>query len=206
MFSKPMWVYLVHLFILSPVLIYIGYKNGLTNQPISAGNWIFSFLFWIGIIALLLHGWLLVKDLWQIYKKQKVFSINDKHMWVNVLHVFIVAPILIVIGSRNSKITKSLPPRHWTFDMLLAIGVMMFVWHGLMAYKLWKAGGAFTKSVSYNSNKVQNGGGNTTDKNLSYIQERRNKMRNGIMIKGGYKIDKIENNVDQYFHPEYREI
>jgi hypothetical protein len=31
-------------------------------------------------------------------------------------------------------------------------------------------------------------------------------MRNGIMIKGGYKIDKIENNVDQYFHPEYREI
>ena len=205
-----MWVYFIHLFILAPVLIYIGYMNGLTNKPISAGNWIFKFIYFIGVVALLWHGWLLGKDLWQIYKKQKVFSINDKHMWVNVLHVFIVAPILIVIGSRNSKITKSLPPKHWIFDMLLAIGVMMFVWHGLMAYKLWKAGGAFIKSVPMNGNKMlggeqkqQNNGMN--ENRMMNLNSNRNYSR-GVFIKGGYKIDKIENNVGEYFQPNFREI
>ena len=73
---------LFHLLIVVPVLLFIGFQRASTPQ------WLYMSLLGIGGVVLLYHG---IKFIVR-YQKQSSYT------WVNAIHVFIVAPLLLYIG------------------------------------------------------------------------------------------------------------
>lgn len=93
-----------HIIVVVPFLLYVAIVRG-QLMP-----WIFSVLSGLGIIILVYHG----------YKTFIKWKANSPSLWVNAIHLFAIAPLLIFIGSKGYD-----TPR-WAFELLalLAFGAL----------------------------------------------------------------------------------
>jgi hypothetical protein len=80
-----------HIFLVVPFLGYIFVNRAATP------NWLYNLLFCVGIFVLLYH----------LYKSILKFTTTSKSMWVNIIHVVLVAPLLIYIGYNEKKTPRA---------------------------------------------------------------------------------------------------
>jgi hypothetical protein len=104
--KKEFIVHLFHIIIIGALFLYVGiYK---TKIP-----WFFyTLLLILGIFILLYHS----------YKVFLALS-HGKNPWVNYIHIFIIAPVLIYIGLNKEK-----TPRFY-FEILLMLGFASIGYH-----------------------------------------------------------------------------
>ena len=100
-------VHLFHILIVGGLFLYVGMNR--ENIPKS----LFNVLFYLGIFIILYH----------LYKAYGYLKI-DKGIWVNLIHIFIVGPLLIYIGYNGEKTTRKF------FEILLMLGFASIGYHG----------------------------------------------------------------------------
>lgn len=101
-------IHLLHVFIIGGLFLYVG----LTRNAIP--QWLFSVLLGLGGIILVYH----------IYKAY-VRIANNTTPWVNLIHIFGVAPLLMYIGYHREK-----TPRYM-YEFLLLFAFASIGYHGL---------------------------------------------------------------------------
>ena len=82
---------LFHIFIVVPFFMYIFVQRGATPE------YIYNILFFVGLFILVYHT----------YKSLLRYSTNSLSLWINLIHVFIIAPLSIYIGYYGKKTNRS---------------------------------------------------------------------------------------------------
>jgi len=100
------FVHLFHILIVGGLFIYVGINRDKIYKPIFTG------LLYLGLLIILYH-------LYKIYGYIK----QGKGIWVNLIHVFIVGPLLIYIGFNGEKTTRKF------FELLLMLGFASIGYH-----------------------------------------------------------------------------
>ena len=96
-----------HIAIISPALLYVAIMRGQLSP------WIFSLLSGVAIIMFVYHG----------YKAFIKWKAQSPSLWINLFHVFLVAPLLLFIGSKGYD-----TPR-WAFELLAMLGFAALGYH-----------------------------------------------------------------------------
>ena len=99
-------VHLFHIFIVGGLFLYVGINREKIYKPL------FSVLFYLGFLIIIYH-------LYKIYGYLKA----NKGIWVNLIHVFIVGPLLIYIGYNGEKTARKF------FELLLMLGFAAIGYH-----------------------------------------------------------------------------
>ena len=99
-------VHLFHILIVGSLFLYVGINREKIYKPL------FSVLFFLGLVIIFYH-------LYKIYGYLKV----GKSIWVNLIHVFIVGPLLVYIGYYGEKTTRKF------FEILLMLGFASIGYH-----------------------------------------------------------------------------
>ena len=110
--DSHMLVYIFHIIIVGSLFIYVG----ITKDKIP--SIMYSILFYLGIIVFLYH----------IYKVYSYIKIG-KGYWVNLIHIFIVGPLLIYIGYNREKTQRLF------YEILLMLGFAAIGYHGYYLVK-----------------------------------------------------------------------
>ena len=84
-------VALFHIFIVVPFFMYIFIQRAATPE------YIYNILFFVGLFILVYHT----------YKGLLRFSTRSLSLWINLIHVFIIAPLSIYIGYYGKKTNRS---------------------------------------------------------------------------------------------------
>ena len=105
---------ITHLLFVVPLLLFVGFKRAATPP------WLYMAIFAIGAIIIVYHGFKLIIRL----------RTNSGYIWVNILHILIVAPLLLYIGY-NKKNT----PR-FAYELLLMLGFAAAGYHIFSLVKL----------------------------------------------------------------------
>ena len=113
--NKITLVHLFHILIVGSLFLYVGIQK--TNIP----SWLYTVLFYLGFFLILYHG----------YKTYSKLS-SGKNPWINLFHIFIVAPVLIYIGANNIK-TPS-----FVYQILLMLAFTVIGYHGYYLFMDWK--------------------------------------------------------------------
>jgi hypothetical protein len=100
-------VHLFHIIIVGGLFIYVGINREKNSKTL------FSILLGLGIIIVFYH-------LFKVYKYLK----EGKGIWVNLIHIFIVGPLLIYIGYNKDKTQRLY------FEILLMLGFASIGYHG----------------------------------------------------------------------------
>ena len=98
---------LFHIFAVVPFFLYVAFNRA------AIPNAIFTALLVLGIGIGLYHG----------YKALRRYQLQSPYLWVNLIHVFYVAPLLIYIGY-NEKMT----PRP-AYELLAMVGFAALGYH-----------------------------------------------------------------------------
>ena len=98
---------ILHIAVIAPALLYVAIMRGQLSP------WIFSLLSGVAIIMLLYHG----------YKAFIKWKAQSPSLWVNLLHILLVAPLLLYIGSNGYD-----TPR-WAFELLAMLGFSALGYH-----------------------------------------------------------------------------
>ena len=93
-----------HIIFVVPLLLFIGFHRA--NTP----SWLYMALFAIAMIVLLYHG---------VKAVMKFFS-QSPSLWINVIHVLLIAPLLLYIGYHQ----KETPRQAYEMLLLLAFGAL----------------------------------------------------------------------------------
>lgn len=96
-----------HIAAVSPALLYVAIMRGQLSP------WIFSLLSGVAIIIFVYHG----------YKAFIKWKAQSPSLWVNLLHILLVAPLLLFIGSKGYD-----TPR-WAFELLAMLGFASLGYH-----------------------------------------------------------------------------
>ena len=104
-------IVLFHILFVAPFLLWIGFVRA--DTP----TWAYTALFIIGLIVLLYHS----------YKAVIRWSSGSNLLWVNLIHVTLVAPLLLWIGYQGKKTDRS------AYNMLLLLAF------GALGYHTYKA-------------------------------------------------------------------
>lgn len=112
---------ILHVVVIVPFLLWVGFNRAATP------DWVYQVLFGSGILIILYHGF---KAIGRYFAKSPV-------LWVNLIHVFLVAPLLLWIGYHEKKTERP------AYDMLL---IMAFGAFGYHLYKLIVVSQTFMKS------------------------------------------------------------
>jgi hypothetical protein len=112
---------ILHVVVIVPFLLWVGFNRAATP------DWVYQVLFGSGILIILYHGF---KAIGRYFAKSPV-------LWVNLLHVFLVAPLLLWIGYHEKKTERP------AYDMLLIAAFGAFGYH---LYKLIVVSQTFMKS------------------------------------------------------------
>lgn len=96
-----------HIALVAPALLYVAIMRGQLSP------WIFSLLSGVAIIMLVYHG----------YKAFIKWKAQSPSLWINLLHIFLVAPLLLFIGSKGYD-----TPR-WAFELLAMLGFATLGYH-----------------------------------------------------------------------------
>jgi hypothetical protein len=99
-------VHLFHVLIVGGLFLYVG-----INRDKIYGK-LFPILFYLGLIIILYH-------LYKIYGYLQA----GKGIWVNLIHVFIVGPLLVYIGYNGIKTSRKF------FEILLMLGFASIGYH-----------------------------------------------------------------------------
>ena len=99
-------IVLLHVTVIVPFLLYIGFNRAATP------DWMYSVLFGTGIIVLLYHS----------YKAIARLIAASPVVWINLIHVFLIAPLMLWIGYYAKRTERP------AYDMLLiaAFGALGF--------------------------------------------------------------------------------
>ena len=98
---------LFHIFAVVPLFLYVALSRANTVTPV------YGLLLALGVVILLYHG----------YKAWKRFLAGSSMIWVNLIHMLVVAPLLIYIGYRE-KYT----PRY-AYELLALIAFAALGYH-----------------------------------------------------------------------------
>ena len=109
-------IVILHVTVIVPFLLYVGFNRAATP------DWMYSVLFGTGIIVLLYHT----------YKAISRLISASPLVWVNLIHVFLIAPLLLWIGYYAKR------TEHPAYDMLLisAFGALGFHLYKLIVISL----------------------------------------------------------------------
>ena len=105
-------VHLFHIIIVGGLFLYVGINREKIPKPL------FSIILGLGVLIIFYH----------IYKAYKYFK-EGKGIWVNLIHIFIVGPILIYIGYNKEKTQRLY------FEILLMLGFASIGYHGYYLLK-----------------------------------------------------------------------
>jgi hypothetical protein len=99
-------VALLHVTVIVPFLLWVGFNRAATP------DWMYSVLFGAGLIVLLYHT----------YKAISRLIAASPVVWINLIHVFLIAPLLLWIGYYAKRTERP------AYDMLLiaAFGALGF--------------------------------------------------------------------------------
>jgi len=89
------------------LFIYVGIQRA------SLPEWVFYSLLGLGIFVLM----------YQLYKSYIKYSTGALSLWVNLIHVLIIAPLIIYIGAKGKNTPRS------AFEMLLLLAFAAFGYH-----------------------------------------------------------------------------
>jgi hypothetical protein len=106
-------IYLFHIFFVGSLLIYVGINHDKLYKPI------YKFLIFLGLVIISFHS----------YKIYTYIQLN-KSYWINIIHIFIFAPLLVYIGYNEDK-----TPRMY-YEILLMLGFAAIGYNGYYLYKL----------------------------------------------------------------------
>jgi hypothetical protein len=105
--DKHVVLSLFHLAIIAPLFLFIGFQRA------SVPHWLYTAILTIGIIIFLYHG----------FKLFFRIRANSSHAWINAIHVFLVAPLLIYIGYHNKETPRA------AYEVLLMAGFAAVGYH-----------------------------------------------------------------------------
>ena len=108
---------ITHLLFVAPLLLFVGFKRAATPQ------WLYMALFAIGAIILVYHGFKLIIRL----------KSNSGYAWVNLFHVWTVAPLLLYIGYHKKE-----TPR-FAYELLLMLGFAAAGYHMFSIVRMLEA-------------------------------------------------------------------
>jgi hypothetical protein len=108
MVSSSVLKNLFHVFGIGPLLLYVGLYRETVPEPV------FQMLGITGVIVLIYHS-----------IKAYVSLKENKSAWVNWIHIFLVAPLLMILG----YLKKDTNRRY--FEMMLILGFASIGYHGL---------------------------------------------------------------------------
>lgn len=100
------FIHLFHILVVGGLFLYVGINRDNIYKPL------FNILFFLGIIIIFYH-------LYKIYGYLKA----GNSIWVNLIHVFIVGPLLIYIGYNGVKTSRKF------FEILLMLGFASIGYH-----------------------------------------------------------------------------
>ena len=105
--DKESIVHLFHILIVGTLFLYVGTKK--TSIP----KMMFPILLGVGAIIILYHAY-------KLYNK----IVKGKGYWVNLIHIFLVVPLLLYIGYHGDKTARLY------FELLLMLGFASIGYHG----------------------------------------------------------------------------
>jgi hypothetical protein len=106
------FVHLFHIVIVGSLFLYVGINREKIYKPL------FNILLFLGFFIIFYH-------LYKIYGYLNV----GKGIWVNLIHVFIVGPLLVYIGYNGEKTTRKF------FEILLMLGFASIGYHLYYLFK-----------------------------------------------------------------------
>ncbi|NBV77509.1 hypothetical protein EBR66_05080 [bacterium] len=115
---------LLHVAVIVPFLLWIGFNRAASPE------WVYHILFGVGILIFVYHG----------YKAIGRYIASSPVLWVNVIHMVLVAPLLLWIGYHEKKTERP------AYDMLLLAGFGALGYH---LYKLIVVSQTFVKSPEF---------------------------------------------------------
>lgn len=95
---------LFHVLIVAPLFIYIGLKRD------KIYNWLYTLIMYLGIFILFYHCY-------------RVYIKRNGSYWINLIHIFIVAPLLIYIGYNKQNTARKF------YELLLMLGFAALGYH-----------------------------------------------------------------------------
>lgn len=98
---------LFHILLVAPFFLWIGVSR--SNVP----SWVYTTLLILGIVLLVYHG----------YKSVLRYQQKSNFIWVNLIHAFIVAPILLYIGMKKKDTPRP------AYEMLLLVSFAALGYH-----------------------------------------------------------------------------
>lgn len=104
---KDIIIHLLHIIIVGTLFLYVGIKGDTTPKIF------YPILKYLGIFIILYHG----------YKAYIKISEN-RSAWVNYLHIFLVGPLLIVIGYNGVETSRKY------YELLIMAGMASIGYHG----------------------------------------------------------------------------
>ena len=96
-------IHIFHVLVVGSLFLYVGIYREKVYKPL------FTILLFLGFIVIFYH----------LYK---IFNIG-KSVWVNLIHIFIVGPLLVYIGYSGEKTTRKF------FEVLLMLGFASIGYH-----------------------------------------------------------------------------
>lgn len=98
---------LFHLVAIVPLFLYVGFQRAATP------DWLYHVLFGVGLLVLVYHA----------MKSFARWVAKSPSVWINLIHVAIVAPLLIWIGYHGKKTGRP------AYEMLLMVGFAALGYH-----------------------------------------------------------------------------
>jgi hypothetical protein len=105
--TSHVFVHIFHILFVGGLFLYVGI-NG-----VKIPAFIFPLLMYLGIIIIVYHS----------YKAYLKISI-DKSAWINWLHIFLIGPLLIIIGLNGVDTSRKY------FELLMMAGMTSIGYHG----------------------------------------------------------------------------
>ena len=105
-------VHLFHILIVGGLFLYVGINRDKIYKPL------FTVLLFLGFVIIFYH-------LYKIYG----YLSDKKSIWVNLIHVFIIGPLVIYIGYNGEKTTRKF------FEILLMLGFASIGYHLYYLFK-----------------------------------------------------------------------
>ena len=96
-----------HIFILAPGLLWIAFNRA------ASPTWVYAGLLFVGIGMMVYHGY---RAFVRIVKK-------SPYAWVNLVHTFVIAPLLIYIGWNGRETPRA------AYEMLAMVGFAGLGYH-----------------------------------------------------------------------------
>jgi Na+-transporting methylmalonyl-CoA/oxaloacetate decarboxylase beta subunit len=106
------YVHLFHILLVGSLFLYVGITK--TLMP----DFMYPILLGLGLIIILYHSF-------KVHNYVKL----GKGFWVNLIHIFIVGPLLVYIGYNREKTSRKY------FELLLMLGFASIGYHGYYLFQ-----------------------------------------------------------------------